>query len=106
MTTPGSRGSASTVSSRRTSQPYRPGTSSSWRGSGSTPKTDPRRVRTALRAFWGGLAYQLEGLTHEQWERAGTHPEIGRVTVRSRADRQVEHAQIHLEQLRVIRQTL
>ncbi len=23
---------------------------------------DPRRVRTALRTFWGGLAYQLEGL--------------------------------------------
>ena len=33
---------------------------------------DPRRVRTALRAFWGGLAYELEGLTDEQWERAGT----------------------------------
>jgi hypothetical protein len=67
---------------------------------------DPRRVRTALRAFWGVLAYQLEGLTDEQWERAGTHPEIGRVTVRSRADRQVKHARIHLEQLRAIRQTL
>ncbi len=67
---------------------------------------DPHRVRTALCAFWGGLAYQLEGLTDEQWERGGTHPEIGRVSVRSRADRQVKHARTHLKQLREIRQTL
>ncbi len=66
---------------------------------------DPARVRTALRAFWGGLAYQLEGLADAQWERGGTHQEIGRVTVRSRTERQVAHAQAHLEQLRVIRQT-
>ncbi len=64
---------------------------------------DIRRVRTALRAFWGGLAYLLEGLTDEQWERAGTHPEWGAVTVRSRAEREVEHAQAHLEQLKTIR---
>ncbi len=67
---------------------------------------DIRRVRTALRAFWGGLAYQLEGLTDEQWERAGAHPEIGRVTVRSRAERQVAHARAHLEQLRELRKRL
>ncbi|MGH2669870.1 MAG: DinB family protein, partial [bacterium] len=42
---------------------------------------DPRKVLTALRAFFSGFAYQLEGLTDEQWQRAGTHPEIGRVTV-------------------------
>ena len=64
---------------------------------------DPARVRTALRAFWGGLAYQLEGLTDEQWQRGGTHPERGAITVRSRADRQVAHAHAHLEQLRAIR---
>jgi hypothetical protein len=64
---------------------------------------DPARVRTALRAFWGGLAYQLEGLTDQQWERGGTHPESGPVTVRSRAEDEVEHAQAHLEQLRAIR---
>lgn len=67
---------------------------------------DPRRVRTALRAFWGGLAYQLESLTDEQWERAGTHPEVGPVTVRSRAEDEVEHAQAHLEQLKAVRQQL
>ncbi len=64
------------------------------------------RVRTALRAFWGGLAYQLEGLTEEQWERAGSHPEIGRVTVRSRAERQAAHAQEHLSQLKALREGL
>jgi hypothetical protein len=64
---------------------------------------DPARVRTALRAFWGGLAYQLESLTDEQWERGGTHPESGPVTVRSRAEDEVDHAQAHLEQIRAIR---
>ena len=67
---------------------------------------DIRRVRTALRAFWGGLAYQLEGLTDEQWERGGSHPEIGRVTVRSRAERQVEHGREHLAQVRAMREGL
>jgi len=67
---------------------------------------DPARIRTALRAFWGGLAYQLEGLSDEQWERGGTHPESGPVTVRSRAEDEVEHARTHLEQLGAIRQTL
>ncbi len=67
---------------------------------------DMRRVRTALRAFWGGLAYQLAGLTDEQWERAGSHPEWGAVTVRSRAEQEVEHARAHLEQMRAIRQTV
>jgi hypothetical protein len=67
---------------------------------------DPRRVGTALRAFWGGLAYQLEGLSDEEWERAGTHPERGRVTVRSRAEAEVEHGRVHLEQIRAIRERL
>jgi len=63
---------------------------------------DPRRVRTALRAFWGGLAYQLEHLSEEQWQRAGTHAERGRVTVASRAQLNAEHAQEHIGQLRAI----
>jgi hypothetical protein len=67
---------------------------------------DPRRVDIALRAFWGGLAYQLEGLSDEEWERGGTHPEIGPVTVRSRAELEVEHARAHLEQLRAIRERM
>ncbi len=64
---------------------------------------DIGRMRTAQRAFWGGLAYQLEGLSDEQWQRGGTHPEIGPVTVHSRAEDEVEHAQAHLEQLRAAR---
>ncbi len=64
---------------------------------------DLQPLRTALRAFWGGLAYQLEGLADEQWQRGGSHPEIGGVTVRSYAELAVEHAQTHLEQLRAIR---
>jgi hypothetical protein len=64
---------------------------------------DPGRVRAALRAFWGGLAYQLEALADEQWERAGRHPESGPVTVRSRAEDEVTHAQAHLEQIRATR---
>ena len=61
---------------------------------------DPRRVRTALRAFWGGLAYQLEHLSEEQRQLAGTHSERGRVTVASRAELNAEHAQEHIAQLR------
>lgn len=64
---------------------------------------DPSRVRAALRAFFGGLAYQLEGLSDEQWERGGTHPESGPVTVRSRAEAEVAHARAHLEQIRATR---
>ena len=70
------------------------------------PGEDPGRVRTALRAFWGGLAYQLEGLSDEQWERGGVHPEIGPVTVRSRAELEVEHARAHLAQLKALREGL
>ena len=67
---------------------------------------DPHRVDIALRAFWGGLAYQLEELSDEEWERGGTHPEVGPVTVRSRAEAEVEHAKAHLEQIRAIRKGL
>ncbi len=67
---------------------------------------DPHRVDIALRAFFGGLAYQLEGLSDEEWERGGTHPEVGAVTVRSRAEAEVEHARAHLEQIRAIREQM
>ena len=66
-------------------------------------RDDPRRVRTAVRAFWGGLAYQLEGLSEAQWQRAGTHPEQGRVTVASCAERMAEEAREHLAQMQGVR---
>ncbi len=71
-----------------------------WR-SAATCATTPRRRASA---FWGGLAYLLEGLADAQWERAGTHPERGVITVRSRTERQVAHAKAHLAQIRAIRQ--
>ncbi len=61
---------------------------------------DPRKALTALRAYQTGLAYQLEQLSDEQWASTGVHPELGPVTVRTRAERQVEHGRQHLEQLR------
>jgi hypothetical protein len=64
---------------------------------------DPRRVGIALRAFWGGLAYQLEGRSDEDWERGGVHPEVGAVTVHSRGEAEVAHVRQHLEQLKAIR---
>ena len=67
---------------------------------------DPRRALTALRAFWGGLAYQLEGLSDAQWQRGGTHSEWGAITVHSRAEQQVAHAGDHLEQLKAICQAM
>jgi hypothetical protein len=64
---------------------------------------DPGKAVTALRAFWSGLAYQLENLSDAEWASSGEHPEIGRVTVRSRAERQVEHSREHLAQMRGVR---
>lgn len=63
---------------------------------------DTRRALTALRAFWTGLAYQLEHLPPEAWERRGFHPESGPTSVRERAQREVEHARDHLVQLRAL----
>jgi len=67
------------------------------------PHQDPHTVLVALRAYWSGLAYELEGLRDGDWERAGTHPERGRVTVWSQAERQVRHTAGHLEQMRAVR---
>jgi hypothetical protein len=67
---------------------------------------DPLRVRIAVRAYWGGLAYQLEQLSEEQWRRGGLHPEDGPVTVRSRAALMAEHARLHLAQIRALRDRL
>ncbi len=71
---------------------------------------DPGRVRTAVRAFWGGLAYQLEGLSEEEWQRGGLHPESGPesgpVTVHSRAELMAESARLQLEQVRAVREQL
>ena len=69
-------------------------------------REDPRRALTGLRAFWTGLAYQLEGLSEDEWQREGIHPEVGRVSVRSRAEDEVRHAREHLAQMQDVRAAL
>lgn len=86
-----------------TLEPYDPEALARERG---YEREDSRRVLTALRAFWGGLAYQLEGLPAEAWGRSGTHPEAGPVTVEGRAHQAVRHAHEHLEQIQAIREGL
>lgn len=60
-------------------------------------------VLTALRAFSGGNAYVLEGLSDEQWQRGGRHEERGPITVGGYAEQQAEHVRVHLEQIRSLR---
>jgi len=60
-------------------------------------------VLTALRAFSGGNAYVLEGLSEEQWRRGGRHEERGPINVGGYAEQQAEHVRAHLEQLRSLR---
>jgi hypothetical protein len=63
-------------------------------------------VLTALRAFSGGNAYMLEGLSDEQWQRGGRHEERGPIYVGGYAEQQAEHVRAHLEQLRSLRSAL
>ncbi len=69
-------------------------------------REDPRRALTGLRAFWTGLAYQLEGLSEDEWQREGIHLEVGSVSVGSRAEDEVRHAREHLAQMQDVRAAL
>jgi hypothetical protein len=60
-------------------------------------------ILTALRAFSGGNAYMLEGLTEGQWRRVGHHQERGPINVGGYAEQQAEHCRAHLAQLRSLR---
>jgi hypothetical protein len=60
-------------------------------------------ILTALRAFSGGIAYVLEGLSEEQWQRGGRHEERGPISVGSYAERLAEHVRAHLEQITALR---
>ncbi len=64
------------------------------------------QVLTALRAFSGGNAYMLEGLSGEQWQRGGRHEERGPMNVGGYAEQQAEHVRVHLEQIRSLRSAL
>jgi len=60
-------------------------------------------VLTAIRAFWGGLAYLLENLGEEDWQRRGRHEERGPTTVALEAKVMGDHAREHLEQIKTLR---
>jgi hypothetical protein len=59
-------------------------------------------VLTALRAFSGGLAYLLENLGEEDWQRGGRHEERGPISVDQYAQLLTDHASVHLEQIRTL----
>jgi hypothetical protein len=60
-------------------------------------------VLTALRALSGGLAYLLENLGEEEWQRRGRHEERGPISVAQYAQLLADHASEHLEQIRTLR---
>lgn len=64
---------------------------------------EPKLVRTALRAYWGGLAELLERLSEEDWQRGGTHQETGPITIAQRAQLNADHAREHTQQLKGLR---
>ncbi len=60
-------------------------------------------ILTALRAFLGGLAYLLENLAQDEWQRTGRHEERGPISVSQYAELSAQHAQAHLAQLKTLR---
>jgi hypothetical protein len=60
-------------------------------------------VLTALRAFSGGLAYLLENLGEEEWQRRGRHEERGSISIGQYGQLLADHADVHLEQIRTLR---
>ncbi len=61
---------------------------------------DLGKVLLALRAYWGGLAYQIERLSPEEWARPATHPRRGQITLIEGAEMLMQHGRDHLEQIR------
>ena len=60
-------------------------------------------VLTAIRAFWGGLAYLLENLGEEEWQRTGRHEERGPMSMAQYAQLLADRAREHLEQITALR---
>ena len=74
-------------------------------------------VLTALRAFSGGLAYLLENLADEDWQRTGRPEgplagmrsgavERGLISIAQYAQLLADHAREHLEQIKALRRQL
>jgi len=57
----------------------------------------------ALRAYWGGVAYLLENLSEDEWQRPGRHEQRGPITVALEAGVMANHAREHLGQIRAVR---
>jgi hypothetical protein len=60
-------------------------------------------VLTAIRAFWGGVAYLLENLGDEDWQRTGRHEERGPISIAQYAQLLADHGREHLEQIKTLR---
>jgi hypothetical protein len=63
---------------------------------------DTPLVLTGLRAYSGGLAYLLENLGEEEWQRRGRHEERGPISVAQYAQLLADHAGVHLEQIKTL----
>jgi len=72
---------------------------------------------TATRAFSGGLAYLLESLSEEEWQRTGRPEgplagmrsgavERGLISIAQYAQLLVDHGREHLEQIKALREQL
>jgi hypothetical protein len=59
-------------------------------------------VLTALRAFSGGLAYLLENLGEEEWQRTGRHEERGPMSMAQYVQLVADHVSVHVEQIRAL----
>ncbi|MBC8100154.1 MAG: DinB family protein [Armatimonadetes bacterium] len=60
---------------------------------------DPHTVLAALTASRHDFVALFKGLTPEQWERSGTHPENGEWTVTDAAMQVAGHDLLHIEQM-------
>lgn len=58
---------------------------------------------TAIRAFSGGLAYLLDNLGEEEWQRTGRHEERGPISIGEYGQLLADHAREHLDQVKALR---
>ena len=59
----------------------------------------PATVLAFARTRFDDYAHQLEALTDTEWQRPGVHPTLGPATIRTRAERVLEHSREHLAQM-------
>lgn len=64
---------------------------------------DPEAALSAFQQVRYGAAELLRECAPDAWERSGTHPEIGSVTVADLVARGADHVDEHIAQLRALR---